>query len=506
MMKKQIKKFLSVVLTAAMVITGFAFTPAVEVETKAASTGFSSVGGWMESIYAQLDGVSDSQVTAVSYSGEMNGSLTGDDLTYLVRDNGNGVRIDIPGLKAGTYTLTVETTQGDFTKSGLVVTNYDRSGYAHFNYTAGVGAYNDDGTLKDNAVVLYVTDDNKNTVTLSYGGVTVTGIGNILNSVGEDVGGGVTSNGGTPNTNQGIIKKLADAGIPLVVRFVGIVSDSGLYERGTFNPNNSLIDGLTVYNTTGNGGTAGDNGHMARIRSGKDITLEGIGTDATVDGWGFHFMCATTDKDTGRGTSFEVRNLTFINTPEDAVGMEGTQGTLKDDGTVENASSATADILGSVERCWVHNNEFYCPSISPAAESDKSEGDGSVDFKRGQYFTCSYNYFEGCHKTNLVGSSDTSLQFNLTYHHNWFDHSDSRHPRVRGDQVHVYNNFYDGNSKYGIGSCTGSSIYVEKNVFRNCLHPVLISRQGTDALGDGTFSGEDGGVIKMYDNAVYGGI
>ena len=134
-MKKQIKKFLSVVLVAAMVITGFAFTPAVEVETKAAAAGFSSVGGWTESIYAQLDGVSDSQVTAVSYSGAMNGSLTGDDLTYLVRDNGSGVRIDIPGLKAGTYTLTVKTTQGDFTKSGLNVINYDRSGYAHFNYS-----------------------------------------------------------------------------------------------------------------------------------------------------------------------------------------------------------------------------------------------------------------------------------------------------------------------------------------------------------------------------------
>ena len=77
------------------------------------------------------------------------------------------------GLKPGTYTLKVTTKTGTYTQSGIEVNAQDRSGYAHYNYTDGVGAYNDDGTLKDNAIVLYVTDENKNTVTLSYGGVTV---------------------------------------------------------------------------------------------------------------------------------------------------------------------------------------------------------------------------------------------------------------------------------------------------------------------------------------------
>ena len=147
---------------------------------------------------------------------------------------------------------------------------------------------------------------------------------------------------------------------------------------------------------------------MARIKSGKDITLEGVGTDATIDGWGFHYMAESAKPDLGK--SFEVRNLTFINTPEDAIGMEG----------VQASSNVNSELSASVERCWIHNNEFYCPDVSNPAESDKGEGDGSVDFKRGQYFTCSYNYFEGCHKTNLVGSADSSLQYNLTYHHNYW--------------------------------------------------------------------------------------
>ena len=55
----------------------------------------------------------------------------------------------------------------------------------------------------------------------------------------------------------------------------------------------------------------------------------------------------------------------------------------------------------------------------------------------------------------------------ITYHHNWFDHSDSRHARVRTMSVHMYNNYYDGNAKYGVGSTMGSSIYIENNYFRN---------------------------------------
>lgn len=92
----------------------------------------------------------------------------------------------------------------------------------------------------------------------------------------------------------------------------------------------------------------------------------------------------------------------------------------------------------------------------------------------------------------------------ITYHHNWFDHSDSRHARVRTMSVHMYNNYYDGNAKYGVGSTMGSSIYVENNYFRNCKYPMLSSNQGTDALGEGTFSGENGGIIKAYGNEIVG--
>ncbi|MDE7206406.1 MAG: InlB B-repeat-containing protein, partial [Lachnospiraceae bacterium] len=442
----------------------------------AKASGFSNVGGWNESIYAEIAGIADTDVTEVRYSGAISGALDDKDLNYLVRKSGSGVRIDIPGLKAGTYTLTVKVGQESvLTESGISVYAYDRSGYAHFKYNDGVGAYKDDGTLKDNAIVLYVTDKNKNDVELTVDNTTVKGIGNILNSVGQDTGGGKTSNGGKANTNQGIIKELAKAGKPLVVRFIGTVSDSGLYEQGTFSAaSKCLIDGLTTYSSVDNGGTVGDNGHMARIQSGKDITLEGIGYDAVIDGWGFHYIAQTSDPNFGK--SFEVRNLTFINTPEDAIGMEGQQAS-------KNASS---DLTASVERCWIHNNEFYCPSIDGPAESDKSEGDGSVDFKRGQYFTCSYNYFDSCHKTNLVGSADYSLQFNLTYHHNYWYMCKARGPLTRRANVHMYNNVWDMQTDYAENTRADAYIFSEYNIFYACKSPQAV----------------EGGAIKSYNDSI----
>ena len=135
-----------------------------------------------------------------------------------------------------------------------------------------------------------------------------------------------------------------------------------------------LINGLTAYSkdksTNGGfadyGGTGGDNGHMARMKSAKNVTIEGIGDNAGLDGWGIHFMCESANPSAGK--SFEVRNLVFMNTPEDAIGMEGVQ--------------SNGVITASVERCWIHHNTFLAPHITNPAESDKAEGDGSCDFKR----------------------------------------------------------------------------------------------------------------------------
>ncbi len=414
-----------------------------------------SAGGWNEIAYLVVSGVSDANVTGVSFSGPTSGTLTGQDFEYLVRDVDNGVRVDIPGLQPGTYTVTMDTTAGTVTKGAIAVGAQDRSGFAHFNYTAGVGAYNDNGTLKDNAVVLYVTDDNKNTVSVtSKDGTTVTGIGNILNSAGQDNGSGQTSKGGTPNTNSDIIEKLANDGTPLVIRIIGNVT---------------APSGLTEFDSVNYGGSEGDNGFMARMQSGKDVTIEGIGTDATINGWGIHFIAETANPDLGK--SFEVRNLHFRNVPEDCIGMEGVQGD----------SALTAP----VERCWVHNCEFYAPSIANPAESDKDGGDGACDFKRGMYFTNSYCYYEGYHKTNLVGASDSNLQYHITFHNNYWKDCESRGPLARTANIHMYNNVFDGQTSYCMNPRANAYIFSEYNLFVDSKDVMEV---------------ESGGVVKSFND------
>jgi len=444
--KKQHRKVAACIAaaTAALSVTAMP----VRAEDTGAVTAVSA-GGWNEMLYVVFSGLTDADVTGVSYTGAASGTLTGDDLTYLVRDTQAGLRVDIPGVPAGTYDVSLATTKGTVVQRGVPVTAQDRSGYAHFHYTEGVGAYQDSGLLKPDAVVLYVTDENKDTVSVtSKDGTTVTGIGNILNSAGQDVGTGKTSGGSTvTNTNSGIIRKLAEDGTPLVIRLIGDVT---------------APSGLTAYNTTDYGGLKGDNGFMARMKSGKDITIEGIGTDACIDGWGLHFICEDAAPELGK--SFEVRNLAFRNVPEDAVGMEGVQ---------------SGDIVtASVERCWIHNNEFYVPNIANPAESDKKQGDGACDFKRGQYFTNSYNFYDGYHKTNLVGANDSNLQYNISFHNNYWKDCAARGPMARKANIHIYNNIYEHQTDVGQDSRANSYFFSEYNLFENCDDCTVIKSGG----------------------------
>lgn len=424
-----------------------------------------TAGGWYETIRAELTHVTDEQVTAVSYTPEGGEAvqLTGDDFAYLVRDMEGGVRIDIPGVTAGTYSLTVTLAgEKNFIAEGIEVLPYDRSGYAHYTvddtgarpYTEGVGAYNDDGTLKENAIVVYVTDENKETVTLSsqdeYRSMTVTGIGKILNSNNSKVNlfllRAITRDRYDKETGE-----LVYAGRPLVIRFLGTVTQpQGVSERKE---------------STDAGKQNGNNGGMAFMLSGKNITLEGIGPDATIDGWGFSFGADSNDAKEGLAKNFEVRNLSFRNVPEDCVEITG-------------RGDKSGAIQVPVEHSWVHNCAFYVPHIENPAAVDKAQGDGAMDFKFGQYMTMSYNYFEGYHKTSLIGGSDSNQQYHITWHHNWWKNVESRAPLCRQANVHIYNNLFDGQTSYCMSLRANCFIFSEYNTFLGCKNPVVDEGSG----------------------------
>ena len=407
-----------------------------------AQVSFQNVSGSLESAYAEWtsDG-SDSY--NVYYSGAGAKDVKVD--ASLIRKYGSRFRVDVVGLKAGDYTFKVVSVKGG--KEGSVATSksfdvkaHDRSGFA-FNDGHVPGAYNADGTLKKNAVVLYVSESTKNTIKLDV----------VTNSKGA-----TTECVGLQNILTALKKGYETR--PLAIRLIGNVTDPQETDHGDI-----VID-------------------MGK-KEGMAVTLEGIGNDATANGWGIRIKNAQ---------DVEVRNIGVMNVDSD----EGDNIGLQQDN----------------KYIWVHNCDFFYGHAG--SDKDQVKGDGALDCKKSTYITFSYNHFWDNGKSNLLGLSESTTDgLYITYHHNWYDHSDSRHPRVRYYSAHVYNNYYDGNAKYGASSTLGSSVFMEANYFRNCKYPMMTSLQGTDVYAggskrdpknNGTFSNEEGGTIKAYNNYMEG--
>ena len=444
-------------------------------------------GAYNESMYAVLKTSSTDGITA-QYS-VANANTWYDVASQQIRVVDGQVRVDVIGISPDKYDLKILIANKDVVLEDINVEAYDRSGYAHFNYTNGIGAYDDDGTLKDGALVIYVTDENKNNI--SNDAYVYSDATKSLSSVSIDkyfeagtdksIGYFLNNRQYTDKETYGIKAACDDYGA-VAIRIVGKVNAE---VSGTMD---SAISGLTAYNSTENGGSVKDNGRMARMVDAYNLTIEGIGEDSQIFGWGFHFIASNgqeTKHGVHEGESFEVRNITFANYPEDAIGMEGQGDTIS----------------VPVQRCWVHDNVFMPGYAVSPAESDKAEGDGSCDFKRGYYYTFSYNYLEGCHKTNLIGSSDGVQQYYISMHHNMWYNCGSRIPLAREANIHFYNNYVkvdDINAakeqgysiSYVISARSNSYLYVENNYFDGCKQ---LLRGGST----------EGGTVKFYGNTLY---
>ncbi len=402
------------------------------------SVNITEFGGWFETAYVKWEPVSGAESYNVYYTGE---GITNQNIDNpLIRSYGSYFRADLLGLKPGNYTITVKAVIGAVeetigtTTASITVLAHDRNGFAFANGRVP-GAYKLDGTPKAGAVILYITEETKNTISLVVTGANANpcvGLQTILDGY----------------------KKGNDTR-PLIVRLIGQITDPSY-----------LLSGDVVIENKNNASSY--------------ITFEGVGEDAVADGWGIRVKNAT---------NIEIRNL----------------GTM-------NCNSSEGDNIGLQQNndyIWVHNVDFFYGDAG--SDADQIKGDGALDCKKSKFVTFSYNHFWDSGKSNLLGlseSGDTDLY--ITYHHNWYDHSDSRHPRVRYYSAHIYNNYFDGVAKYGSGSTNGSSLFVEGNYFRNSKNPMMISMQGTDVWSEskqlndpnnqGTFSGEDGGIIKAFNN------
>ncbi len=407
----------------------------------------------------------------------------------LIRDIGSGkVRVDIVGLAGGVkYDFKITTSAGNsYVKSGVDISKYDRSGYAHFGKSDGVGAYKDDGTLKSGAVVVYVTEATKNTVKATVNGKEYTGIVSILQNAGTST--------------------------PLVVRIIGTVgaatwkkgkvtytkTSSNTDSKGNLNPEviigangkdlgkkswnqadlisggyNELdtsvyteLKGLNSKISWNSGKNEYDScWNDCAIQNVKNVTVEGIGEDARIFQWGMTWKNCD---------SIEVRNITFEDYTEDACSFEG-------------GDTSVSGLSGFKHKnFWIHHNTFEqgINYWDVCKEQDKHEGDGATDFKGLSNVTISHNVYHDNHKTGLIGGDNKQTTANITFHHNYYNHCNSRLPLARQANMHMYNNYYYNTTGTNMSLRAGAYAFIENCYFENANNPIVIeARDETYGIG-----------------------
>ena len=441
-MKTNLKRRLCLIISLVFLLSAVSFSAAANQTT----VSLIHSEGWLETAYVtwnEYSGADGYNVYCKQAGGEY---FKLDD--ELVRTYPGYFRADALGLPEGEYILKVvpvkngaEITDASAETGALSVMKHAREGFAFSKnspYGTSSGAYNDDGTLREDADVIYVTNGNKDTVTINGDESLGVGLYNIL-----------------------AYRESKKIKTTLCIRLIGRVDEPALTDN-----------------------------HTVRFINTGNITLEGVGDDALIYGWIITLK---------RSSNFEMRNFGMM------YGGEGTTG--------------SAVVLDTDNKnFWAHNCDFFYGA--PGKDADQIKGDGAIDIKsRSDYVTVAYNHMWDLGKTCVSGGPwensnmyTDEAKIYATYHHNWFDHTDSRHPRCVVGSNHVYNNYYDGNALYGIGAAMKTSVFSENNYYRNCQRPMIIASQGSDCYNSetgtyndkGTLSGQMGGMIKSYGDVIVG--
>ncbi|MCL2286015.1 MAG: hypothetical protein FWC32_06565, partial [Firmicutes bacterium] len=359
------------------------------------------------------------------------------ELVRLVDPVRNTWRVDIQGLPRGTYDVEIRNCDGTVIREigKLQTTSFHRYGAAFIpsNELVGnsattawapygaTGGYLSDGRIHPNAIVMYVSHNNWNDFTIAN-----LGIDSIFRN-----------------------------GRPMVVRFIGTV--------GTFAWN--FADAQIPPSVA-----AGNRMMTLQSNSAHRLTIEGVGHDAAIYGWGLF---------TNGAVNVVLRNL-HVN------------------GFFQQGFRAS----GNTTNFWVHNNTFHYGQnrfFHNDEETDRTMGQGSVDIEQNvRGYTISFNHFNGGRGTNLIVGSVQNWNLDNnghrhygTLHHNIYDSAQERNPRTRHHNLHMFNNLFrdvlghplhyrisDRYTGYGIGAAHNATIWAEGNIFDDVGFPFLRSRHG----------------------------
>lgn len=197
----------------------------------------------------------------------------------------------------------------------------------------------------------------------------------------------------------------------------------------------------------------------------SNTTIVGADTGASVIGANFMIKNAN---------NVIIRNIQFENAFDCFPQWDPTDGTNGN----WNSQYDNVSIVGS-QHVWIDHNSFTDANHLDAQEPkyfDRfyEQHDGQLDITKGaDLVTVSWNHFSNHDKTMLIGGQDTSAvdvgKLRITIHHNYFENTGQRLPRVRFGQVHIYNNYYNETANsaflYALGVGVSSQIFAQNNVY-----------------------------------------
>lgn len=220
-----------------------------------------------------------------------------------------------------------------------------------------------------------------------------------------------------------------------------------------------------------------------KLRVGSNKSIVGLGTDAALAHIGFDV--------TGWG-DVETGTLAEFCEPEFQGQFAPVSNVIIRNLTFRDTLGSSSDADGIVVQCyahhvWIDHNTFL---------GAQSGNDGAIDIKRGaDWVTVSWNHLQGWDKSMLLGHDDANGEqdrgtLHVTYHHNYFENTRQRHPRVRFAHAHLLNNFLfndasvpNRTASYFVVAGVESNVHADGNLIEHAREIYVVGEESSsDAL------------------------
>ncbi|WP_432709908.1 pectate lyase family protein [Pedobacter sp.] len=242
--------------------------------------------------------------------------------------------------------------------------------------------------------------------------------------------------------------------------------------------NPSLPDGKTPMDSEAIIGYASVNGKTTGGLGGRTVTVSNLAALKSAVSSNSAKIVRVSGRITGKGYINVGSNTTILGlkgSSMEGVGllMYGTNNVIIRNMTIKNVVTYSNIVIKEgAHHVWVDHCDL---------SSDRNHGwdyyDGLLDVgNRADYVTLSWNRLHDSHIPMLIGFGDgntnDSGKLNVTVYKNYFYNVSERQPSTRFGYMHVFNNYLQNGSGYGIGATMGATVRTDNNYFENQNAPI----------------------------------